>query len=65
MSTVTVIILVIVYAGPCMLFWHLGKRAGYEDGRSQGYKDGYDDGRKQGHIDRDWGIPNPGNGYQR
>ena len=53
MSTVTVIILVIVYAGPCMLFWHLGKRAGYEDGR------------KQGHVDCDWGIPNPGDGYQR
>lgn len=65
MSTVTVIILVIVYAGPCMLFWHLGKRAGYENGRNQGYKDGYDDGRKQGHIDCDWGIPNPGDGYQR
>lgn len=65
MSTVTVIILVIVYAGPCMLLWHLGKRDGYEDGRNQGYKDGYEDGRKQGRIDCDWSIPNPGDGYQK
>ena len=61
MSTVTVIILVIVYAGPCMLFWHLGKRSGYENG----YGDGYRDGRDQGRKDCDWGIPNPGDGYQR
>lgn len=64
MSTILVFLGILLYAGPCMLFWHLGKRAGYEDGRSQGYKDGYKDGRKQGHVDRDWDIPKPNDFYR-
>lgn len=57
MSTVLVIVGILVYAGPCLLFWLLGKRAGYE----QGYRDGRADERNGTR----WNIPNPGDGYQR
>ena len=57
MSTTLVIIGLLIYAGPCALFWYLGKRAGYSDG--------FRDGREEGHRDCNWGIPNPGDGYER